>query len=224
MRKRGQKVFIDRIVLTVTALFLRHFVLKLAALLDRIGQLAKTVGEFRAANINLKALRHPRIARAPGQGRKHGRVFVQDRGAADAEIGFDPLYQDPAEDVRPAIVFGKPDASVLRRACKSAAIRCLTREGGEYIDLGETGESLGDREPLRLGEWIDCAAAKVELAHLCDASRLAHDRDAIVYQHVIWLAGAVPFEQGEFGVMQRAPLAVAKRFSEFDDAPLAGRQ
>src|SRR5262249_45163248 len=162
--------------------------------------------------------------RAPGQSRKEGRVFVQDCGAADAEIGFDPLYQDPAEYVRPAIVFGKPDASVLRRACKSAAICSVTREGGKYIDLGETGEGLGDREPLRLGGWIDGGAAKVDRPHRRGGSRLTHDRDAIIYQHVIWLAGAVPSEQGEFGVMQRAPLAVAKRFSEFDDAPLAGRQ
>jgi hypothetical protein len=59
---------------------------------------------------------------------------------------------------------------------------------------------------------------------LRDMRRFTHDCDAIVDQYIIRLAGAVPFEQREFGMMQRATLAVAKRSGEFDDALLAGGQ
>ncbi len=53
----------------------------------------------------------------------------------------------------------------------------------------------------------------------CAAAR--RTRDAIAHQRLIGFAGAIPFDQREFGMMQRAALAVAKHFGEFDDAPLA---
>src|SRR5205085_315670 len=39
---------------------------------------------------------------------------------------------------------------------------------------------------------------------------------------LIGLLGAVPFQQHEFGMVQRATLAVAKDAGEIEDAPLAG--
>ena len=50
------------------------------------------------------------------------------------------------------------------------------------------------------------------------------DRRAVVHQRPIGLAGAIPFDQREFGVVQRAAFAVAKHFGELDDAALAGRK
>ena len=41
---------------------------------------------------------------------------------------------------------------------------------------------------------------------------------------LIGLAGPVPFQHGEFGMVQRAALAVAEHLGEVEDAPLAGRQ
>src|SRR5262249_50717022 len=151
-------------------------------------------------------------------------IFVKDGGTADAEIGLDPLDQDAAEYIGPAIVLGDPDAGVLRCVRKAVAIRNIIREGGENIDVSKAGESLRDGEPFGLGERIGRAAAKAELSRLRDISRLTHDCDAIVDQHIVRLAGAVPFEQREFRMMQRAALAIAKRSGELDDASLAGRQ
>ncbi len=54
--------------------------------------------------------------------------------------------------------------------------------------------------------------------------RQRQDRGAVGHQGLIRLAGAVPFEQGEFRMVQRAALAVAEHLGEFDDAALAGRQ
>src|SRR5262249_15772065 len=140
------------------------------------------------------------------------------------EIGLDPLDQDAAEYIGPAIVVGDLEAGVLRRARKTVAICGVTRQGREYVDLGKAGESLRDREPLGLGERIGPETAKAELPRLYDISRRAQHCDAIVDQQIIRFADAVPFEQREFRMMERAALAVAKRPSELNDASLTGCQ
>src|SRR4051794_6613148 len=49
--ERGEKILIDRVTLAVAALLLGHLAGKTAALLVRIGELAKSVGEFHPAGI-----------------------------------------------------------------------------------------------------------------------------------------------------------------------------
>src|SRR5262245_12440801 len=51
-----EKIFIDRVTLTIDPFFFRHRRLETGALLRHIGQLAKGVGELHAARIKLKAL------------------------------------------------------------------------------------------------------------------------------------------------------------------------
>ena len=70
---------------------LRHLALEPAALLDGVGQLAEAVGEFDAAGIELEALgdaRDPRAGRASAA--CAAGIFVENGGAADAEIALDP--------------------------------------------------------------------------------------------------------------------------------------
>ena len=47
---------------------------------------------------------------------------------------------------------------------------------------------------------------------------------AILHQRRIGLERPIPLEQGELGVVQRGPLAVAEDMGEGEDARLAGRQ
>ena len=83
-------------------------------------------------------------------------------------------------------------------------------------------ESLRHRQPFRRGERIGYAAAKAELFCSRRLRRLRQNRGAVGHQRLIRLAGAIPFDEREFRCMQRAALAVAEHFCEFDDAPLAG--
>src|SRR5882724_307696 len=59
--KCGKKVFVDRVLLAIAALPLRHRVLETAALLGRVGDLGKAVSEFDAASIELETLREARV-------------------------------------------------------------------------------------------------------------------------------------------------------------------
>ena len=115
--------------------------------------------------------------------------------------------------------------SVLRpRARQAVPIRHLAGQRLQNVDVGKSRERLCHSEPFGLREWIGRPAAKTKFARLSELSRLTQDRDAIFDQRVIGLAGAVPFDQREFGMVQRAPLAVAKGSGELDDAPLTRRQ
>ena len=75
-----------------------------------------------------------------------------------------------------------------------------------------------------VGKRIGDAAAERELLGPSRFRRPRQDRGAVGHQRAVGLAGAVPFEQGEFRMVQRAALAVAEDLGEFDDPALAGRQ
>ncbi len=54
--------------------------------------------------------------------------------------------------------------------------------------------------------------------------RSCQQRGAIRHQRLVGFLRAIPFQHREFGVMQRAALAVAEHAGEIEDAPLAGGQ
>ena len=195
-----------------------------AALLGGVGEFAEAVGEFDAADIKLEALGNARIARRPRQRRLHGRIFVENGGAADAEIALDALHQHAAENIAPAIVVGDADAGRLRGAGKlsrsgspsgSVANRSMpAKRAKASATVSRSGSAKGSAErPRKLNCRVPAACG-----------RQLQDRRAIVHQRPIGLAGAIPFDQREFRMMQRAALAIAEHFGEFDDAPLAGRE
>ena len=64
----------------------------------------------------------------------------------------------------------------------------------------------------------------VELLRAGRARRLGHQRRAVVHQRLIRLVRPIPFQHREFGMMQRAALAVAEHAGEIEDARLARRQ
>src|SRR5204862_7735379 len=94
----------------------------------------------------------------------------------------------------------------------------------EEVEAGEPFERFGKGEPLWFDKGVGGAAAKGEMLRPRGVRRLRKDSGAVGHQRLVRLTSAVPFDQGEFRMMQRATLAVAERFGEFDDAVLAGRQ
>ena len=196
-------------------------------LLCGVGEFGKAVGDFNAADIKLKAFGDARILRRRfRQRRLAGRVFVKNRGAADAEFWFDLLGEYAAENVAPTIVVGNADAGHARGASKRLAVALPVSicERRQQIDAGVAAERFGDRYALRFSERVRRAAAKREVAGARRLRRLLQQRRTVVHQRRVGLAGPVPFEHRELRRMQRAPLAVAEHAGEFDDAALAGGQ
>ena len=150
-------------------------------------------------------------------------------GAAEAQLRLDPLDQHAAEDVGPGVVGGDADAGRAAAAASDAiAVRSSPSrvERRQQVDAGVALEGLGHRQPLRLGEGIDAAAAKREAA--C-ARRLAPPAassvGAVVHQRLVGLARRDTIRACvNSGWCSGAALAVAEDAGEIEDPRLAGRQ
>src|SRR5688572_4447573 len=69
-RERGEELLVERVALTIAALPLGHLPLQPVALLGRIAQLSKTIGELDPAHVELEPLRYAWLLwRAPRQRR-----------------------------------------------------------------------------------------------------------------------------------------------------------
>jgi hypothetical protein len=77
---------------------------------------------------------------------------------------------------------------------------------------------------LGRGERIGGPLAEAEQGAARRLRRAGEQRHAVVHQGLVAAAYPVPFEQGEFGMMQRAALAVAEHAGELDDPLLARGQ
>jgi hypothetical protein len=86
------------------------------------------------------------------------------------------------------------------------------------------GEGLDHSQPLGWRMRIDGLAAKRELPRAHDLRRQRQHGGAILHQRLVGLAGAIPLDEGELGMMQGTALAVAERTGKFDDPRLARRQ
>src|SRR4051794_10612407 len=62
-REGGKKVLVQRITLVMDSRFLLHLQLEAPALLGRVGEFAKGVGDFYAADIKLEALGNAWVVR-----------------------------------------------------------------------------------------------------------------------------------------------------------------
>ena len=84
--------------------------------------------------------------------------------------------------------------------------------------------AVGDSETLRRGERIAGAILEAPFLQAGRLRGLGEQRRAIGHQRLVGLVRAIPFQQREFGMMQRAALAVAEHAGEGDDLRLARRQ
>ena len=80
------------------------------------------------------------------------------------------------------------------------------------------------RHPLRLGERRGDAVAEDEPPGAGGLARRREQGGAILHQDPIRLVRAIPFDEREFRMVQRALLAIAERTRELEDPPLAGSQ
>ncbi len=86
------------------------------------------------------------------------------------------------------------------------------------------GKGVRDRQPFRLGKGVAIVATKAESV---DAGGLRGEHQkigAIGHQLVIGLAGAIPFQHGEFGMVQRPALAIAPDMREGAEPLFSGGQ
>ena len=82
-------------------------------------------------------------------------------------------------------------------------------------------KGLRHGDVLGAGERISGPPLPRELPAAGSLGGARDHRHAVVHDEVIGLAGAIPFEHGELGMMQRPALAVAEDARELDDARFA---
>ena len=102
--------------------------------------------------------------------------------------------------------------------------RPVVGDGGQKVDPGETIEGPGDGDPLRLCKGIGGALPKAQQRAAGGACGGGEQLGAILHQRFVGCAGAIPFEHGEGGVVQRPALAIAEHRDEREDLALAGGQ
>jgi len=100
----------------------------------------------------------------------------------------------------------------------------LRRQHRQEIDAGVARKRFHHRQSLGHGERIDGTAAKREPLRPRHLRGEGENSCAVLHQDLVRLLCPVPLEHGEFGMVQDAALAVAKRAGELDDAAFAGRQ
>ena len=138
---------------------------------------------------------------------------------------LDALDQHAAEDVGPSIVGAQCERRPWpprRRARRGRPRRRVDRR--QQIDAGDGGRKLRPRSPARARRTDRAACRGSEASRAGRARRLGQQRRAILHQRLVRLVRPVPFQHGEFGMMQRAALAVAEDAGEIENPRLARRQ
>ena len=134
-----------------------------------------------------------------------------------SEPMFDFLGEDLAENIRPVVIRRDPDPVPRRRRREAVPIIEQRRQ----IDIGVRGEGLADGDDLRLRERIANASAPDEVARRPPPRRRRHQPRAVLIDAQRRLLGAIPFEHGEFRMMQRRALAVAEHPRQGENPLLA---
>jgi elongation factor P len=226
MGQRGEEILVDGIALAVNPLFLVHLHFEAQPLLGGIRELAETVGELHAADIKLETLGQARIGRhGTRQGRLAAGIFAKDRRLLDAEPRLDGGDQNLAEDVGPGVILRDIKTGALGPGRQRVAVSLAGRgQGGHQVDAGVIVESFGNRQALQFGARITAAVFVGERGNARGVGSQLHDGRAILDRGRVGLAGAIPFQHGEFGNVKRSALAVAEDPGEIEDAAFARRQ
>ena len=189
----------------IEALLLGHVADEAAALLGGVGEFAEGVGELDAADIELEALgdaRAPRAWAAPAPPRRSD----SRRGwwPAEAEIRLDPLDHDAAEDVRPAVVVRDADAAAPRRP-RPGASRLPSAPSSVARRSMPAWRAKASATVSRSGSANGSAMAPRQEKRSTPAVRGGHgqQRGAVAHQRLVGRPGAVPFQHGELGMVQR---------------------
>ncbi len=223
-RKRCEEILVDRIGLAVDAGLFSHVTFETAPLFGNVGQFAEGVGKFHTAGVKLETFRNARIPRrrACKCGFRY-RVFTEDRCPVTPKVRLHLVDQNLAEEIGPAVIRRMAHAGAGQFGGKAIPVGvAVFRHRGQQVDTGVALEGLRQRQPFRFGEGIDNHVAEGKLLR---ARRLGGERQkggAIIHQPVIGFCRPVPFQHGEFRMMQRSALAVAIDMGEGEDPLFAG--
>src|SRR6185437_14890863 len=116
------------------------------------------------------------------------------------------------------------DAGCARGFRKRGAVVTAGTKRRQEIDPGEPGKSLRNGHPLRRRKRIGRPAAEGERRRSRSLRRFGKNGRAVGHESGVRLAGTIPFDEGEFGMVERATLPVAENLRELNDALLARRQ
>jgi hypothetical protein len=151
--------------------------------------------------------------------------------AAPASAGEDPTPYVPAPADGALWGFDldhpRPDAQGgLRGGGERVAVAgpAVGADGGQEVDAGMAVEGLGEGQALRRGLRVDGLAPVGEGPGAGGLGGERQQGGAVVHQRLVGGGGAVPFQHGELGMVQRAALAVAPHPGELEDLGLAGGQ
>ena len=139
-------------------------------------------------------------------------------------LRLDPLDHHAAENVRPAVVFGDADAGRPRGLGKHVAIRFAVRKLASRSMPAKRANASATVIRSGAANGSARAAAKAQGFGPGGCGGQRQEGGAVIHQRLVRFARAVPFQQREFRMVQRAALAVAKYPGELEDPPLAGRQ
>ncbi len=206
MIQRGQQAFVhghDRLAALCAPAVLGR---EAAALFSGIGQFVITVGQLHALPEEFEAFGHGRIAVAdPGQGRLAGGPVVDEERRIGRQAGFDHVgEQQVSPGIRIVAEIGDIDAVFTR------AGPVIGQRGREGIDAGPFDEDFPiGQSPGRL-RWR-CQHRSQQLFHF-------------IHEPVMVPADAVPFEQGEFGIVPPPGFAGAEHPGQLPDVAAARGQ
>ena len=115
-------------------------------------------------------------------------------------------------------------SAAIRIPATCAALARALADRGQQIDAGEARVSLRHAHLLRLGEGIGLRAAPGQDLGAQGVGRQGQQMGAVLHQRLVGRVRPVPFQQGEFRMVQRPALAVAPHPGQIEDLRLAGRQ
>ena len=142
------------------------------------------------------------------------RIVIKDRCPTDAQMRFDFFHQHTAEQIRPAVILGDADARFLHRLRQSLPVGLAVGRGGQQVDAAKAIKGFGHAEAGGRKKRIGFQTAKAQGVAAAAAGGQRQKVRAILHQSFERGMGAVPFQHGEFGRMQRAALAVAEHTGE----------
>ena len=94
-------------------------------------ELVERVRELDPTTVEFEPLGDPRIVGIEARERRLARgVGVKDGRASDSQIGLDPLAEEPAEDIRPAVVRRDAEARAPSPAKRRSRRRAGRRSAG----------------------------------------------------------------------------------------------
>ncbi len=221
--KRGKKFFVDRVALFIYALFLGHLMCEALALLIRVGELSEAIRNLDPANKELESLREARIFTGGARQRcLAARILIEKCRRGATEVRLDPLDEDIAEYIRPAVIVRNFYPFAEGGLGQGIAVGFASSvESGEKINIREFLEGAGNAYADGLRKGLGAMAMKAQVFRMCRLGGKTDKGHTIFHDGAVWLIGTIPFEHCKFGRVKGAALAVSISVPEGENSLFA---